>query len=814
MIPERPLVIPLVFLAVGSLAEYLLAIPFSKLIPVILLVLLVLALPCRGQALFSCLLALFWMSWGMAALAPRLDSRNVRTGIAGYEGKQLMVEGIVVRRPTILPEGERIELQVERVFADTTETVTSGSLLLIIAKGRGNWLTGDRIRCPVKIRVPRLLGLPGEFDYARYLTLRGIDATAWIADAESVVLMRGAAKSSWQRSIDGLALRSQGFIRQSLPDAAQRGVVLALATGNQQEVPSDVAAAYTRAGVTHILSVSGFHVGVVTAVWVIVLRWLMLRWEWLALQLDLRRAALLSTLPVMLLYLVFTGGAPATARSVFMVAAVVLAAWSEREVDLLDALLLAAFTLLLYDPGVLFDLSFQLSFLSLWGLLVLTPLLTAPVEHLLTQEWQRMPVLFLAASLAAVLATMAPVLASFHQVSFTGIAANLVVVPLLGYGATVLATVAVPLSFFMPSFAALVLTFTGWLVQLSNVFVQWIARVPVLHSFSVGNTDLVITVALLAVLGFVHSRRIRIYLGSLLLVALLLVHLWPAPVPDGKLRMTFLSVGQGDATLIQLPDGRTMLVDGGGYLRDTGRDFGERYLVPALHDLKVKQIDILVLSHPHPDHLGGLPAVAEQFRVREYWQAEGGGQGADYQRLLKALAHQKTAARILHRGDRLLVGQGVLVSVLASPQRGTPGEIKNDDSLVLHLQQAGFSALLMGDAGFAVEETLLKQGIGPVTVLKVGHHGSKTATGEQFLRRIRPDVAVISAGAGNSFGLPADETLERISQQGAALYRTDQQGSIQLLCHGQSSTVEPLVAENGLVRAIRRFALTASNQLR
>ncbi|QOX78804.1 DNA internalization-related competence protein ComEC/Rec2 [Trichlorobacter lovleyi] len=814
MIPERPLVIPLVFLAAGSLAEYLLVIPFSKLIPVVLLLLLVFALPRRGQTLFSCLLALFWMSWGMAALAPRLDSRNVRTGIAGYEGKQLMVEGIVVRRPTILPEGERIELQVERVFTDSTETVTSGSLLLTIAKGRGNWLTGDRIRCPVKIRIPRLLGLPGEFDYGRYLALRGIDATAWIADAESVVLMRGAARPSWRRSIDSLALRSQEFIRQSLPDAAQRGVVLALATGNQQEVPSDLAAAYTRAGVTHILSVSGFHVGVVTAVWVIVLRWLMLRWEWLALQLDLRRAVLLSTLPVMLLYLVFTGGAPATARSVFMVTVVVLAAWSEREVELLDALLLAAFTLLLYDPGVLFDLSFQLSFLSLWGLLVLTPVLTAPVEHLLTQEWQRMPVLFLAASLAAVLATMAPVLTSFHQVSFTGIAANLVVVPLLGYGATVLATVAVPLSFFMPSCAALVLMFTGWLVQLSNMFVQWIARVPVFHSFSVGNTDLVITIALLAVLGFVNSRRVRMYLGSLLLVALLLVHLWPAPVPDGKLRMTFLSVGQGDATLIQLADGRTMLVDGGGYLRDTGRDFGERYLVPALHGLKVKQIDILVLSHPHPDHLGGLPAVAEQFRVREYWQTEGSGQGADYQRLLKALAHQKTAARILHQGDRLQVGQGVLVSVLASPQGGTPGKINNDDSLVLQLQQAGFSALLMGDAGFAVEETLLKQGIGPVTVLKVGHHGSKTATGEQFLRRIRPEVAVISAGAGNSFGLPADETLERIRQQGAALYRTDQQGSIQLLYDGQRSTVGPLVAENGLVSAIRRFALTASNQLR
>ncbi len=154
MIPERPLVIPLAFLAAGSLAEYLLAIPFSRLIPVVLLVLLVFALPFRKQVLFSCLLALFWMSWEMAALAPRLDIRNVRTGISGYEGKQLLVEGIVVRRPAILPEGERLVLQVERVFAGSAESLSSGSLLLTIAKGHGSWLTGDRIRCPVKVRFP------------------------------------------------------------------------------------------------------------------------------------------------------------------------------------------------------------------------------------------------------------------------------------------------------------------------------------------------------------------------------------------------------------------------------------------------------------------------------------------------------------------------------------------------------------------------------------------------------------------------------------------------------------------------------------
>ncbi len=168
----------------------------------------------------------------------------------------------------------------------------------------------------------------------------------------------------------------------------------------------------------------------------------------------------------------------------------------------------------------------------------------------------------------------------------------------------------------------------------------------------------------------------------------------------------------------------------------------------------------------------------------------------------------------MQQGDRLQVGEGVLVSVLSSPQGEQSLKTDNDDSLVLQLQQAGFSALMMGDAGFPVEEMLLSQGIGPATVLKVGHHGSKTATGESFLRRIKPNVAVVSVGAGNSFGLPADETLDKIRHQGAVLYRTDQQGTIQLLSDGHTYTVGPLVTENGLVRAIRRFALTASNQLR
>ena len=811
---ERPILISLLFLVAGCLVQHQLAIPFSNLVPVMFLTACCVALLLKKQILFVSMLALFWMAWGMAALAPRLDQNISKTGIARFDGKEIGIEGVVKNRPMFLPEGQRFELQVEHIIADEKALPVAGVVLITIASGQGTWLTGDRIRCVTKIRVPRLLGLPGEFDYPRYLALRGVNATAFIKDADSVVLMRGTAIPSLQRIPDQMALSSQQFIRQSLSNPGQRSVVLALATGSQQEISPDLATAYSRAGVSHILSVSGFHVGVVTIVWVFLLRWLMLRWEWLALRFDVRRIALISALPVMVLYLLFTGGAPATARSVLMLSAVVLAIWSERETDALDSLLAAAFLLLLFNPANLFDLSFQLSFFALWGLLVLTPLLAAPFERLIKQSWQRALLLFCSASLAATLATMIPVLASFHQASFTGIAANLVVVPLLGYGATVLATAAVPLIFLLPGLAGLLLQLAGWLVQFSNVFVIWIARMPVLHSFSIGSADILATVILLALISFVCSTRIKMLVSSVVLIGLTIVHFWP-DLPDNRnLRMAFLSVGQGDSTLIRFPDGRTMLVDGGGYLKDNGKDFGERYLVPALHSLKVKRIDLMVLTHPHPDHLGGLPAVAEEFEVKEFWQGSEAGQGTEYQRLFRALNRQQTSIRVLKQGDQPLRAQNLVITVMSPPDKSDPKTGENDKSLVLHLNYGNFSTLMMGDAGFVVEEELLKQGIGKTTVLKVGHHGSKSASGELFLDRIKPEIAVFSAGYNNGFGLPAAVTVDKIRQRGIGFFRTDQQGSILIESDGTVFSAALLPRDSRLVTFARRFVLTGTHLLR
>jgi competence protein ComEC len=238
-----------------------------------------------------------------------------------------------------------------------------------------------------------------------------------------------------------------------------------------------------------------------------------------------------------------------------------------------------------------------------------------------------------------------------------------------------------------------------------------------------------------------------------------------------------------------------MLIDGGGYLRDTGLDFGERYLVPALHALGVKRIDRLVLTHPHPDHLGGLPAVVEQLQVGEFWQGTWTvGSGGDADRLQSALLRRGVSIRQLQPGvSRELFGGCQLVVMVPEPYNTAIKQGNDDDneaSLVLQVTHGQFSALFMADAGLTTEQRMLEQKVvQPVTLLKVGHHGSRTATGSAFVRTVRPRLAMISVGAKNRFGLPAPETVARLQQSGAQIYRTDQDGTVLVESDGKDFKV-------------------------
>ena len=775
---ERPLLVPIAFLIAGLCsADSLGATPPAWSLAALLLTTLLASLV-KGRIPFLLSLSALFFVWGGLSLEPFLSPP---TGIAACTTERpVLIEGVVDQRPEgMAVGGGRLFLRELYLHRETGGAFVAGRLLLRVKEGRAPLCTGDRILFSSKIRLPRLLGLPGEGDYPRQLAYQGVFATAFVKDPGELVLL--SSGSGWRHDMDLLAAALGRFIMRSSP-GTEGGVLKALLIGDSADVPVDLNDAYARSGVNHILSISGFHVGII---FLCVFQALFLAarcCERLALRLNLRRALLLAVLPVVVFYLFLSGAQAATLRSVLMIAAVVLALYVKRELDPVNCIMLAAGAILFTAPETLFNLSFQLSFLAIWGLVVLAPPLSAPFMKVKgAAGWF---LLLLAASAAAILATLVPVAYYFQRVSFIGLLANLVIVPFMGYGAVVAGFASLPLSFFAPAPAALLLQLAAYLVRLSDTVIIYLARAPVWTSYCPSRFDLLLAVLLLAAVTFVRSRKAAGALALLLLFALVLRAI-PGPGQEtGALRVTFLSVGQGDAALVRLPDGKLMLVDGGGNHGDDEMRVGRRLLAPALHAMGVERIDYLVLSHEHPDHLQGVLWVAANLQVGEFWESGVTSGVREYQELKWVLAARGVPVHCLSAANPAFTAGGAQVEPLWPLAPGTEftGDA-NDTSLVFRLRFGKGAVLFTGDLGSEQEEELLARGA-PLdcTLLKVGHHGSRYSSSEAFLAAVHPKAAVISAGFANSFHLPAPSTVVHLQHRGIRVYRTDLDGSVQAVC--------------------------------
>jgi competence protein ComEC len=798
---ERPLLIPLGSLIAGlCLADWTGSLPPAWSLAALLLTTLIASLA-DGRIPFLLSLGSLFLVWGSLSLAPFL---HPAAGIADCATEHpVLVEGVLDRRPEwLLAGGGRLFLRDLRVQRSEGSAFVAGKLLVRAREGRTQLCSGDRVLLSTKIRLPRLLGLPGEGDYPRQLAYQGVFATGFVKQADEVVLVRSG--TGWRHGMDLLAAHLGRFIMTSAP-GTEGGILKALLIGDTSDVPDELNDAYARSGVNHILSISGFHVGIIFLCIFQLLFLVGRRVEKLALLLNLRRALLLAALPVVVFYLFLSGAQAATLRSVLMIVAVVLALYVKRELDPVNCIMLAASAILFTAPETLFNLSFQLSFLAIWGLVVLAPALAAPFK--LVNGVAGWLLLLLAASAAAILATLVPVAYYFHRVSFIGLLANLAVVPLMGYGAVVVGFASLPLSFIAPAPAGLLVQGAAYLVRLSDSVILFFARAPVWSGYCPTRLDLLLAVLCLCAGTFVPRRRTRGVLVLVLLSALALRAIPEQTVSAGNpqlssadketaqrtqlqsggagsLQVTFLSVGQGDAALVRLPDGKRMLVDGGGNHGDDELRMGRRLLAPALHALGVDRIDYLVLSHEHPDHLQGILWVAANLDVGEFWESGITSGAREYQELKWVLASRGVPVRTLNAALPPFLAGAAQVEMLWPLTEGVPftGDA-NDTSLVFRLRNGEGSVLFTGDLGTEQEQELLERGV-PLscTLLKVGHHGSKFSSSDAFLAAAGPKAAVISAGYNNSFHLPAPLTVTRLQRRGIRVYRTDQDGSVQADC--------------------------------
>jgi competence protein ComEC len=725
-------------------------------------------------------------------LSPQITTTPVPSFLVNNEIQRL--SGVILEDPSYYPERTRLVIRLTS-YADQGQSRSSQGIILLGIKGLVKGFNqGDPVRFVCRLRWIEGYHNPGGYDFAKKMVRKGIRVSGFIEDPELLILNGPNQRSwPWQR-LSTLRKQVSDLIDSKSPPPFN-GLAQALLTGDQSKIPREIQQVFSQAGVSHLLAFSGLNLTLVGGLSYYLFRFVLSLSETVLLSINVRKWALIGTFFPVLGYTLLAGMSPSAARAFFMVGMVITALLLNKYSDLLNSLALAALIILLLSPDSLFLPSFQLSFLAVWAIGYLLPRIVNPdsgrnrgetsfIRRLAFYLWGTFCV-----SLVCQLATSPVVAWWFHQVSLIGLISNLILVPLSGILATPIGLLAL---IFAPIFSPL----SSLLFWIMNLMLQWTLGLTRFFSdlplaFLVvprpGYGEIVFFYLIL-VLAF-GWRKIPKPVWSISFSCLGMVLFFFSPqIQDfffPPFRATFLDVGHGSSTLIEIPGGKKMLIDGGGSFNPEF-DLGERVVAPFLWAKKITGLDVVVLTHPHPDHLNGLPFILSKFKVKEIWT---NGQEVDSEPFLQfeELIRQKKIPVVCPSTGWSRSISDVQVEVLHAPRK-TPFIQKtvspsyhsqNNDSLVLSLSYKNQHILLPADIEAETEKVLLSKNVSLKNhILQVPHHGSLTSSTVPFIDAVQPRYAVISGRPSSRLLLPNPGIIRRYQERGVTLLRTDLDGAV------------------------------------
>ncbi len=666
-------------------------------------------------------------------------------------------------------------------------------LSLMVVEGVPEVAPGDWVRFTSRLYAPWGFANPGLPDARLLARAQGIDLLASVRSPAELRRIPGRSGLLFlvRRWAFRLRQAMDRAINHRLAEPAS-GFVRTMVVGERTDVPVQVEDGFRAAGATHVLSVSGLHLAVVVALVFQFLRRLIACFPSWSLRVPSKVLASVLSLPACAFYTLLTGEAVATVRSALMASMVLGATIVNRPISLAASIAAAAIVLIAQSPLAVLDVSFQLSFASVIGLGLFARWLLPHVPAANPGGIRRIPAWLLrslSASFAASLVTAPLVAHHFGQVTPLAPVGNLVLVPVVELVVLPCGLVGALLALAHPWLGAVPLLLAGLAsrvaLALAEIFRRFAPVIPIEFPNWCETFLLVGAAALLlqAMVGLPGQRRRWLAAGTaaLILAGTSLVVRETVRRARDDLRVTFLDVGQGDAALIEGPHGFVALVDGGGRYDDSF-DTGARIVEPVLRALGIGKLDLVVLSHPHPDHMNGLLRILKRFPVDTLWTNGDDGNNPRYRELI-AMARDRYVDT---PSPTALVRGGLIVTPLGPWMDGRigvpPGLGANDASLVVRLAYAGRRILFTGDIGEEGEAELLEQPTAgsdlACDVLKIPHHGSRHASGAALLAAVSPRLAVASAGKYNRFGLPSPVALERYTRRGVQVLRTDRDGAV------------------------------------
>ena len=622
-----------------------------------------------------------------------------------------------------------------------------------------------------RLRLPENVRNPGGFDYRLYLLGNRVAGVMSFSDSNDLEYL-GSAPSVIHRIENLRIAMSEAVSRAFSPDEAAliRGILF-----GDKTISDRVQALFSDAGISHVLAVSGLHVGFLFAAV-----------AWLLSLIKLKEKYYFAVLlPLLAFYIVLTGISSSVVRASLMLTAVVLGRVVKRSYDMLSGIAVAAMIILIVSPAQLFAAGFQMSFGAVIGICFFYK----PICYCIKKHFKEPGVLLsaLVMTLCATVGTLPVTLYHFQTVNLIGFFANPIVVPIVGVLLTI-CLITVPLMTLLPPLSSVLAFVPSLIAKIILVITNFFASFDFLR-FHRGMLNIwelaILAIVMLVIAGYFNLKRLKPTIIASALVSVCIIGFVITATLPKPFSVTYLDVGQGDAALVETPSGGAYLIDGGGY-EDSWQEtvsrvpISDKVLLPALYSKNITRLDGIFISHNHKDHAQGIEEILTKMPVENiYITPKYNGEGLTLQ--------SKIPVTVIAEGSHLQTKDGLQVDVLWPDSRSekVPDEEQNEASCVMTLTYGKRRFLFTGDAGFETEGKL-NSSLADCDVLKIGHHGSKYASDTAFLAKVSPAVAVISVGKNNTYGHPAQETLDRLNAAGAEIYRTDQNGAVEITTDGDS----------------------------
>ena len=711
--------------------------------------------------------------WALALAQLRLADRLAPE----LEGRDLEVVGVVSSLPAVGERSLRFEFELESSAEPLPAKILLSWYRSPAYEDQPSILDsavhpGERWRFTARLRRPHGLFNPHGFDYEGWLFERGVGATGYVRPRTSPLLL-GKRNSIGDR-IEGIREAVRDRFKRVLGETPASGILAALAVGDQRAISAEEWRLFSRTGVTHLMSISGLHVTLVSGLCAWLAGWLWRRSAWLVQRLPARKAAAAAAIAGALGYTLLAGFAVPAQRTFWMVTTVAAALWSGRIAAPARVLALALAVVLAFDPWAALAPGFWLSFGAVALIFYVAENQRNPVMQWLRVQW-------------AITVGLAPAaLFLFSQCSVVGPLANAVAIPAVSAVVTPLALVAALIPWEVP------LQLAAWLTEWLLQFLEWCASLPV-AVWQQHVPPLWALLLALAGVGWLLAPRGVPWRATGLALMLPAVALPPPAPAPGEAWITTLDGGQGLAVLVRT-ENRALLYDAGPAF-GADADSGERIIAPYLRAAGVGRLDAMIVTHNDNDHVGGAASVLENFEVDALLSSL----PDDHPLLGAAPAPRRCAA-----GERW-EWDGVQFAILHPQGAAARAKRSNDLSCVLKVSAGGRSMLLTGDIEKPAELELLRRdeldraGRGALLgadVLLVPHHGSRTSSSAEFLAGVGARAMVIAVGYRNRFGHPNPQVLERL---GAPVFRTDRDGAVTVALAGGN------VAISGERQSRRRY---------